>query len=203
MQKLSVKINDADTVEVIKKKYSEPKIEALTDIELLTQTAECLLKIHIVTGWNLPDDGNYIKILTEQLLNKLKEDFFMLNFSEIDYAFRKAVGKQDWGKNMNLELICSVLGNYCIERSKISFEEEKINSLPEKMKIYTDEEILNDRRGEIENAFQAMKRGKLPIIHIYFKTVLKEDELLNEGENISEFFVRKLNSNAENIYKKS
>lgn len=203
LQRLSTKINDEFNLEVLKNKYAESKIENLSDVELLTKTAQCLLNIHVVTGWNLPDDKDYIKILTEQFLNKLKEDFHMLNFSEIYFAFRKAVGKKDWGKNINLELICSVLGAYCVDRSIVSFEEEKINSMPETMKIYTDEEILNERRGEIEFAFQAMKRGKLPLIHIYFEKVLKEDGLFIEGENVSEFFVRKLNNQSENIYKRA
>lgn len=200
LQTLSTKVN-SDYFEVLRQKYSEPKIEAMNDAELLGKTAECLLNIHIITGWVLPDDKNYIKILTEQLLFKLKEDFYMLNFSEISFAFRKSVGKKDWGKNMNLELICAVLGEYSIERSVISFEEEKINSKPEQ-KVYTDEEMLNQRREEIEKAFQAMKKGYYPILHIYFKEVLLTDKLIGVEETIGEFFVRILNSNIENIYEK-
>ena len=74
----------------------------MNDAELLTKVAECLSRIHIITGWNLPDDRNYTKGLTEEFILKLKEDFFMLNFSEILYAFRKnGLGIKDWGKNMN------------------------------------------------------------------------------------------------------
>lgn len=70
-------------------------------------------------------------------------------------------------------------------------------------KLYTDEEITNIRRGEIETAFQAMKQGKMPIVFPYWYEVLKSDEMLQEGENLDEFFVRKLNGNAENIYTKN
>lgn len=174
----------------------------MVDAELLGRTAECLLNIHIITGWVLPDDGNYIKILTEQLFLKLKEDFFMLNFSEISYAFRRSVGKKDWGKNMNLELVCSVLGEYSIDRIKISDEEEKINLWPKEQKVYSDEEILNQRRAEIETAFQAMRKGNYPLLHSYFKKVLVEDELMPEEETIGEFFVRRINSPIEKIYEK-
>lgn len=190
---------DRGLVEVLKHKYLEQRIESLNDLEMLTKTAECLLNIHIITGWVLPDDENYIRILTEQLFQKLKEDFYMLNFSEISYAFRKSVGKIDWGKNMNLELICTVLGEYSLNRAVVSVEEEKVNLTPEQ-KIYTDDEILNGRRAEIEIAFQAMKKGKYPLLHSYFKEVLLNDEMVQEEETLGEFFVRKLNSNTENIY---
>lgn len=192
---------DKEYLEVLKLKYSERKIESMNDAELLGKTAECLLHIHIITGWNLPDDKNYIKILTEQLFQKLKEDFYMLNFSEIYFAFRKSVGKQDWGKNTNLELVCGVLCAYCAERSIISFEEEKINNVPEQ-EVYTDEQILNQRREEIEKSYQAMKKGYYPLLHIYFKDVLLSDELIHEKETLGEFFVRKLNSQTEHIYEK-
>ncbi len=174
----------------------------MNDAELLAKTAECLLNIHVITGWVLPDDKNYIKVLTEQLCLKLKEDFYMLNFTEIKFAFRKAAGKKDWGKNMNLELVSSVLGEYCLNRSLVSFEEEKVVTVPEQ-KLYSDEEITNQRREEIEKAFQSMKKGYYPIVHIYFKEVLLNDELIGEKETIGEFFVRKLNSNTENIYVRS
>lgn len=187
--------------EVVKQKYAEPLIKNMNDAELLGRTAECLLHIHIITGWNLPDDKNYIKILTEQLFQKLKEDFNMLNFAEIHFAFRKAVGKKDWGKNTNLELICGVLWEYSVERLAVSCEEEKINTVPTQ-KIYTDEEILNQRREEIENSFLAMKKGFYPLLHSYFKQVLVDDELMTEEETIGEFFVRRINSQTENIYTK-
>jgi len=194
---------DNEYLEVLKNKYAERTIRNLNDAELLADTAKCLLNIHVITGWSLPDDKDYIKVLTEQLCLKLKEDFYMLNFSEINFAFRKAVGKQDWGKCMNLELVSSVLGAYCYERSKISFEEEKVITVPEQ-KLYSDEEILNQRREEIEKAFQAMKKGYYPLLHSYFWQVLYDDDLLkNNIETIGEFFVRKLNSNTENIYVRS
>ena len=194
---------DKEHLDVLRFKYTETIIEKMEDPELLSKTAECLLHIHVITGWTLPDDKNYIKVLTEQLCLKLKEDFYMLNFTEIKYAFRKSVGKKDWGKNMNLELICMVLGEYCSDRLMISREEEKLVTAPAEQKIYTDEEILNDRREEIEKAFQAMRKGYCPILHSYFWQVLYDDDLLkNNIETVGEFFVRKLNSNTENIYVK-
>ena len=200
LQKLSTKV-DSEHLQVLQQKYAAPQIKDLADAELLAKTAECLLHIHVITGWSLPDDKSYIKVLTEQLFQKLKEDFYMLNFSEIYFAFRKAVGKQDWGKNTNLELICAVLSSYCFDRSIVSFEEEKINSKPEQ-RIYSDEEILNQRRAEIEKAFQAMKRGHYPIIHIYFESILVKDGFMEEGVTAAEFFVYALGMSYEHLYVK-
>lgn len=70
-----------------------------------------------------------------------------------------------------------------------------VQAIPEEpQRIYTDTEILNQRRAEIEDAFQAMKDGRYPIIHIYFEEVLRWDGLLKEGVTVSDFFVKVLGS---------
>lgn len=195
----------SDEIEVIKNKYAGKRIDAMSDPELLPATIECLKRIHIITGWNLPDDSSYIKLLSEEFLNKLKESFSMLNFSEITFAFRKNVGIKDWGKNMNLDLICNVLALFCDERLKVSMEEERILIQKDAVqKIYTDAEILDQRRGHIEEAYQAMRKKKYPILHVYFKEVLFNDGFLESetDEDINLFFVYSLNSGRENIYLK-
>lgn len=204
LQKLSEKLSK-DDIQVIEKKYAEKQIEQMDDTELLTKVAECLLRIHIITGWNLPDDKNYIQALTEEFMLKLKEDFFMMNFIEVVYAFRKnGLGIKDWGKNMNLDLVCNVLGVYCEERTRLSMEEESLalKKNPPVQKIYTDEEILNQRRGHIEIAYQAMRSGNYPILHIYFPEVLHMDGLIprSTDEAMNEFFVDALGKGIENIY---
>lgn len=171
----------------------------MTGPELTSKAAQCLLRVHVITGWNLPDDQNYIQLLTEEFCKKLQEDFETFNFCEIVYAFRKSVGIKDWGKNMNLELVCQVLSSYSLEHSRVSLEEEKL--IQPVQKIYSDEEILNERRSHIELAFQAMRKGKLPILHDYFIEVLTGDSYLNPEETIQEFFVRKLGT-TESLYKK-
>ncbi len=69
-----------EQIKVLERKYSEPRIEKMSDAEILTRSGDCLKRIHIITGWNLPDDKDYVKILIEELAQKLKEDFATLNF---------------------------------------------------------------------------------------------------------------------------
>lgn len=201
MQTLSTKIGSED-VAILEKKYSDTPISKMTDPEILTKAAECILRIHVITGWNLPDDKAYIQVLTEEFVLKLKEDFYMLNFSEITFAIRRASGKKDWGKNMNLELISTVLGEYCHERERLSSEEERFLPPPEQ-KILTSDQLDDLTRKDIQLAFKCMKNGRIPIItEESFIEVLTKDNLLKEGENISDFFVRALGSGQEDIYVK-
>lgn len=176
----------------------------MNDAEILTNVAEVLLRIHVITGWSLPNDEAYMKILVEEFMLKLKEDFDCLNFVEVVYAFRKnGLGIKDWGKNMNLDIVCNVLSFYSDERITASFEEEKISGSKElKQVLYTDEEINNQRRGHIEAAYQCMRNGRVPVMHIYFPEVLHMDGLISRqtDEAMTEFFVERLSSSANNIY---
>lgn len=201
LQNLSNSLSTED-LKVLEYKYAEKNISQLSDIEIINKAKECLLRIHVITGWNLPDDSAYMNVLIDEFVKKLKEDFYMLNFSEISFAFRKSTGKQDWGKNTNLELISTVLAAYSHDRAKVSLEEENLNDKPEQ-KIYTDEELLSQQRGRLENAYQCLRNGIIPIIEPGFEQLLKEDGFLLDNENIDEFFVRKLNANAENLYTKN
>lgn len=190
-------------VEVVKKKYESPQIKYLSDSELNTSLADCIQRIHVITGWNLPDDQNYMKILFEELRNKLKEDFYMMNFSEIVYAFRKnGLGVKDWGKNMNLDLICNVLGHYCAERERISFEEERLVTDPLIMKVNTADEIDNLHRKWVEEFYQRIKSGQIEQVPAYCEDILVKDGLLKQGDSVSAFFVKVLNEQRKNIYKK-
>lgn len=194
---------DENNFLVIKKKYEARQIKDMSDAEILTEAVKTFQRIHVITGWNLPDDNEYIKILSEEFCLKLKEDFYMMNFPEIVYAFRKnGIGIKDWGKNMNLDLICNVLGDYCIERTRISFEEEKINLNPPKLKINTDEEIDNLHRKWAEEFYQRIKKGQIEMVPAYCEEILIKDGLLKQGSSVSAFFVQALGLQKENVYKK-
>ena len=179
-----------------------PKIKDWNDEDLKTEILFNLITvIHVITGWKLPDDPGYVKILCEELVLMLKEDFFMLNLSEVSLAFRKNRKVQDWGKSMNLNLIAEVLGSYCEERTRIGNEERKLNEKPAEQIIYSDEEIQNQRRGEFEKAYQAMRQGHLPIIFDYYEELLVLDGILPLGENLHEWISNQLNKGVEGIFK--
>lgn len=206
LAKLS-KVISRDDLQVIELKYAEKRIDQMDNPELLTKAAECLFRIHVITGWSLPDDKSYIKVLTEELMLKLKEDFFMMNFAEITAAMRKAVGKQDWGKNMNLELISGVLAAYCSERSRISTEEEKVSAKQPEQVVLTPEEldrkIDDQRRGELEEAYQAIRKGYNPLIFDYYEPLLRKDGIITGKENTEELITYLLFIDAGNIYLKT
>lgn len=192
-----------EMIAVVEKKYAAPQIKNLTQAEITTEAANCLRRIHVITGWNLPDDVEYMKMLLEEFTNKLKEDFYMMNFQEISFAFRKnGLGIKDWGKNMNLDLICNVLGHYCAERERISFEEERLVTEPPVMKVNTDEEIDNLHRKWTEEFYQRIRSGQIEMVPAYCEDILVKDGLLKAGSSVSAFFVKVLNEQRKNIYAK-
>ena len=198
---LSTKL-PAEEVNLILKKYEATRIELMQDAELLINVAECLKRIHVITGWNLPDDSSYIKILTEELFAKLKESFFMLNFQEITFAFRKnGIGIKDWGKNMNLDLVCNVLANYSEDRRLASLEEEKINNKPVQ-RILSDKDLLNISRRDIEIAYQQMRKGMVPIMYESFAQTLLDDGIIEKVEDRDQYFIYCLGIGQTNIYVK-
>jgi hypothetical protein len=72
---------------------------------------------------------------------------------------------------------------------------------PPPKKPYDPDEVLNQYRYDIETAFQAIRKGYRPIIHVYFEETLIQDGLMKEGENINDFLVREVNNpNRENLY---
>ncbi len=179
-----------------------PKVKDL-DIDSINKIVliDLIVVIHAITGWKLPDDAAYLKALCLEVSLMLVEDFATLNFDEIKMAFRKnRHAVKDWGKSMNLVLISEVLGAYCTERTRIGNEEMRIKSAPTKQRLYSDEEITNQRRGEFEKAYQAMKLGHLPLIYDYYEPLLRSDGILSVNENITDFIVKSLGANIESIY---
>lgn len=189
----------------IEKKYAEPTIGQMNQPQVFTKAAEAVQRIHVITGWNVPDDKTYTKILIEELSLKLIEDFPNLNFTEVVYAFRKnGIGIKDWGKHMNLELICQVLAQYSEERKRISAEEER-NATKPVQRIYSEEEIRNEYRFGVEAFYQRCINGVRPPDELpdYFKEILVHDGLIHPDSNdLHAFFADWLNNGHSNIYVK-
>lgn len=193
----SVLTNDEKII--IEKKYASKKINFLSDVERLFAVKNILLKIHVITGWVLPT-SELMNVLIDQFYKKIIEDYSELNPDEIEFAFRnKGTILKDWGKEINLNLIDEILIPYVNSRFEISKKEENLIPVKED-KLWSNEEIINQYRFEIESCFQALRKGYRPLIHKYFEETLRNDGMMNEDENISEFLVRKLNSMVENLY---
>lgn len=181
---------------IIELKYASKNFGLMSPDELSIAVKKMLLKISVITGWILPE-REFMDILLEEFTLKILEDYFGVNLDEVAHAFRCNSGVKDWGKNLNINLFDEVMIPYINKRFELSKVEESVKTVPEQ-KIYTDDQILNQRREEIELAFQAMKRGRMPIIHVYFHKVLQVDGLITE-ETIEEFLTKAL-ATKEKLY---
>ena len=185
---------------ILHKKYAAAQIGKLDDHQLATAAKILVIKIHMITGWVVPDDERRA-ILNDQFAKKLAEDYDMLNTEEIEYAFRKSgTTIQDWGKEMNLNLLDQVLLPYLNIRLQASATEEQIKRRPPEQKIYSDEEILNERRGQLEAAYQCMRSGRIPVMFDYFAELLVADGFIADPKDQADFFVTCLNENREELY---
>lgn len=186
---------------IIQKKYASKKFKFLSDVDQIKAAKSLLLKIHVITGWTLPT-SDILNILIDQFYKKMCEEYSELNLDEIEYAFRKkGTTLEDWGKEINLNLIDKVFISYLAARYEVSVKEERLLPAPER-KPWSSEDIVNQYRFDIETAFQAMKKNYQPIIHIYFEETLRADGMMKEEENINDFFARKLDSGCDNLYVK-
>lgn len=111
-------------------KYKSQRIGEMMAADCLKWTKALLIKIHVITGWVIPDN-ELLNVLIDQFQKKLNEDYPDMNPDEIEYAFRQyGTQTEDWGKGMNLNLIDKILIPYRNERFEVSLKEEA-KTLPE------------------------------------------------------------------------
>jgi hypothetical protein len=196
----SSRLNDPDEI-ILAKKYAAPRLETLNPVDLNTACRVLLLKIHVITGWVIPANELMI-ILVDQFSKKLSESYGMLNVEEIEYAFRnQGTIIEDWGKEMNLNLLDKVLIPYLNQRLQVSQMEERKKD-PPVQKVYTDQELDDLHRGDVEAFFQRCRSGVVPNgVPSYFKDILEKDGLLKD-ESVEVYFTRKLGDGSLNIYTK-
>ncbi len=187
---------------MINLKYKGKQICKMDDDELNSWTMGLLAKIHIITGWVIPNSPELLNVLIDQLQKRLQENCGYLNFDEIEYAFRQhGTTINDWGKEVNLNLIDKVVLNYISKRYEVSKMEEKITYSPEQ-KIFTQEELDNSAREDAERQYQIfLSGGELKGLSIN-KSILDQDELLLPDESVIDFFTRRARLGSLNIYKK-
>lgn len=140
-------------------KYSSPQISKLKPFELLLHMQGLLLKIHVITGWRLPETQEVLTVLQDQLNKKLTESYGNCNVDEIEFAFRN-YGTQikDWGKNINLNLIDTVMNSYLAHRRDLSAMEERLSGKVEKF-VPTDDQLLSAKRETVEMKYQSFLKG--------------------------------------------
>jgi len=149
-----------EELKLLNTKYSMPVISKMPSEQLVLHAQALLLKIHVITGWRIPENETLLAILQDQFYKKLVEDYWMVNVQEIEYAFRRfGTTIKDWGKDVNLNLIDTVLIQYLAERKSVSDIEEQIKQLPEKPKPST-EQVLSLTREYVEFKYQQFLTGK-------------------------------------------
>lgn len=105
-------------------------------------------------------------------------------------------------ENFTILYISSILNAYR-EWAQAAYKYIMAGAPEEPQAVWTEEMITNERREQIETAFQAMKKGYFPLTPEYFKHVLVADGLMAEDLPLADFFVIALkNPNIKNLYKK-
>jgi hypothetical protein len=151
----------------------------MTKEDLFTWCKALLLKIHVITGWVVPEK-EMLTILLDQFQKKLVENYPDLNPEEIEFAFRsKGTTIEDWGKAMNLNLLDKVLVPYLDNRYKISETERQLNYYKRRPEFNLDNDI--DWRRMIEEDYQFFLSGKIlnTFPHKYFE-ILVEDKFFEK-----------------------
>lgn len=151
---------------VIETKYKSPRIADMQPIEVAKISKRLLLKIHVITGWSIPAD-EIMLLFQEQFEKKVAEDYGSLNADEIEFAFRsESMSAQDWGKQMNLQLIDSVLAKYMTNRRLLSEVEEKVKERPaesfeQKMwRLWSLQKVINKLPSTIKRVKQWRRKKK-------------------------------------------
>jgi hypothetical protein len=115
-----------EEAKILELKYQSPVFGKMKPDELTYNAVHLLLKIHVITGWEVPQN-EMMEILVDQFKKKITESYPMINCDEIEYAFRnKPTEIKEWGKAMNISLIDEVIQPYMATRFELSkFEEQK------------------------------------------------------------------------------
>lgn len=189
-------------VEILRVKYQALQFGRLSDSNLWAYANATLIKIHVITGWTIPDN-KLMDILLDQFIKKIKECYSDTNPEEFEYAFRNyGTTVKDWGKSMNLALIDEVMLPYLTDRKHLSHELEERNAPPPAMKIYTEEENNNLYRELTEGFYQRIRKGIVEEIPDYTRAILVKDGMIKDGGEADLFFTWKLGNGAKNIYVK-
>jgi hypothetical protein len=164
-------------------KYKSKRIELMGESEITKWAKALLMKIHVITGWVIPSDGALYTILKDQFQKKITEDYGELNPDEIEFAFRsKGTTIEDWGKEMNLNLIDKILLPYLHDRYQLSNTEEKLHEQATRKEY--DLKTSVDWRGQVEdnyNHFICNSKYFRRKMHPFEYEQLEQDGFIEKG----------------------
>lgn len=141
-------------------KYAAKPIRDVPADQLAKEAKALIGRIHVISGWNVPDDKYFLQILTNEFTKLLAESYKDLNVEEIAYAVRNyGLDVKDWGKNMNLSLIDKPISEYRRVRQCLSEVEERKKPVADIAYKPTAQELMNMRRQVVEERYQAFLQG--------------------------------------------
>lgn len=141
---------------ILEAKYQSLPIGKMDALKLKAAASALLAKIHVITGWNFPEDLELQTILKEQFIKKLIDSYSSVNCDEIEYAFRNCQVKE-WGKKLNISLVSEVIDTYLEKRYEVSKLEESKKEPPPIEKLLGE---LNTWRESVQRAFESYLKGK-------------------------------------------
>lgn len=151
---------------------------------------------------NLPDDTE-----TVVLFDHIKENFGGHRIAEIKLAFEMAIGGKLDLKTEDVKCYenfsCAYFSTIMNAYRKWSAEAARqvITETPPAQTIYTDQQLEDQQRGDIEAFYQRLRKGQIPYrIPEYFKPLLVKDGLMTEGQEMAAFFSEKLGKGIEKLY---
>lgn len=156
-------------------------------------------------GQNWPQDEEKMVLIQHVISN-----FGGNRIDEIKLAFEMAIaGKLDLKhdetkcfENFSCAYFSTIMTAYrywATQAAKSILKED-----PPPAKIYTDSQLDDLHRGDIEAFYQRIRLGRVPYaLPEYFKDILVKDGLMKEGDTLAEFFMNRLGKGIENVYVKS
>ena len=131
--------------QILEVKYKSPQFGNMDQEEIDLWADALLLKIHVITGWTIPEK-TVLFVFTDQFKKKILESYSRCNPDEIEYAFRtEGTIVKDWGKSMNLSLIDEVMIPYMKKRFEVGIleEQQKVKQLEAPKENLTDKTMLD------------------------------------------------------------
>ena len=127
--KTSLQTLQEDEKRILSLKYKSTRIGQMPLSEFNAHANGLLIKINVITGWQIPggeEAREYATVLLDQFKKKMADSYQNLNIDEIEFAMRE-YGTQikDWGKSLNLSLIDNALQEYLSKRRVLSEIEER------------------------------------------------------------------------------
>lgn len=173
-----------------------------SSLESITQVLRLVMMKIGIRAANLPSPEE-----TVVLFDHIIENFGGHRIEEIKLAFDMAIsGKLDLKaedikcyENFSCAYFSTIMNAY--RKWSAEAARQVITETPPEQKLYTDQQLEDQQRGDIEAFYQRLRKGQIPYkIPEYFKDIMVKDGLMDKDQGIAEFFTEKLGKGIEKLY---